>query len=336
MALINCPDCGNETSDQAVACKKCGYPISKFSSIPKEKDKPQSENPRTVENTKTFTEEDYYYQQEFEEIQKSKEVYKGRWNWYAFLFTWIWCFYKGCNSIGIAILLALYLITNSGLRIFGFHGIELLPFWLLLTSIIMGINGTWYLYNLKVKNKKISDLFIMFIAKTIYNKSLKRVLVVGLILIIPVSFLVYYLNQKEDRKRDEWRNELKPLNNKEDKLQTDNSNVCSICNRTFKGKGYEEVSDGVWKECQEPYQCYICSKACGLKHTSKMNNLVNETKNNYDNNSNSYHKGSDGKLYENNACSLCKGTGIEKNTSSMSDEYGRKCPMCDGKGVRNY
>lgn len=322
MALIDCPNCGEQISEDATKCNKCAQL--------------KTDNSNSTKSSNTFVELDYYYQLEFEEIQKSKEKYKGQWNWYAFLFTWIWCFYKGCNSIGIAILSALYLITNSGLRIFGLHGVELLPFWLLLMSIIMGLNGTWYLYNIKVKNKKISDLFIMFIAKTIYNRNLKRVLVIGLILIIPVGFLVYYLNQKEDRKREEWRNELKPLNNKEDKLQTDNSNVCSICNRTFKGKGYEEVSDGVWKECEEPYQCYICSKACGLKHTRKMNNLVNETKNNYDNNSNSYHKGSDGRLYENNACSLCKGTGIEKNTSSMSDEYGRKCPMCDGKGVRNY
>jgi zinc-ribbon domain len=32
MALIRCPDCGNEVSDQAPACPKCGKPIS--SAIP--------------------------------------------------------------------------------------------------------------------------------------------------------------------------------------------------------------------------------------------------------------------------------------------------------------
>lgn len=27
MALIKCPECGNEVSDRAVACPHCGYPM---------------------------------------------------------------------------------------------------------------------------------------------------------------------------------------------------------------------------------------------------------------------------------------------------------------------
>jgi ribosomal protein L7/L12 len=27
MALIKCPECSNEVSDQAIACPKCGYPL---------------------------------------------------------------------------------------------------------------------------------------------------------------------------------------------------------------------------------------------------------------------------------------------------------------------
>ena len=265
-----------------------------------------------------IVEEDYYYQLEFEEIQKSNEKYKGQWNWYSFLFTWIWCFYKGCTSIGITILIILYLAVNSGLNVFGLHGISLLPLWWLVVSIVMGLNGTWYLYNIKVKNKKLSDLFIMFIAKTLYNRNLKKILVAGLILVIPVGFLVHYLNQKEDEK---WRNELNSTAPaKKDKQQSDNNNICEICHRSFKGRGYEEVSDGIWKLCQEPYQCYICSKSCGLKHTREMNGFLN-TKNT---------------LNDNNGCPLCKGTGIEKNNSHLTNEYGRKCPMCNGKGVRSY
>lgn len=35
MALISCPDCGNEVSDQAPACPKCGFPVSeKAASLP--------------------------------------------------------------------------------------------------------------------------------------------------------------------------------------------------------------------------------------------------------------------------------------------------------------
>jgi hypothetical protein len=103
-------------------------------------------------------------------------------------------------------------------------------------------------------------------------------------------------------------------------------NTCSICNRSFTGNGYEEVSDGVWRMCQDPYQCPVCSKACGMKHTREMNKYLNQS-----NNTN------DGRIYESNACSLCKGTGIEKSTApNLTGEYGRVCPMCDGKGVRGY
>lgn len=31
MALIKCPECGNQVSDHAAACPKCGYPIAKSS-----------------------------------------------------------------------------------------------------------------------------------------------------------------------------------------------------------------------------------------------------------------------------------------------------------------
>lgn len=44
MALINCPECGRETSDKAFACPHCGYPIEKLHSeketISSEREKP--------------------------------------------------------------------------------------------------------------------------------------------------------------------------------------------------------------------------------------------------------------------------------------------------------
>jgi hypothetical protein len=113
-------------------------------------------------------------------------------------------------------------------------------------------------------------------------------------------------------------------------------NQCSICGRKFTGNGFEEVSEGVWKPCQEPYQCYICSQECGMKHTAQMNALLNKLGGVGNNNGGGYITGSDGRIYESNVCPLCKGTGIEKNQSSLSDEYGRICPMCGGKGVRSY
>jgi hypothetical protein len=119
-------------------------------------------------------------------------------------------------------------------------------------------------------------------------------------------------------------------------------NECNICGKKFTGRGYEEVSDGVWRLCKYPYQSYICSSWCGKKSTEKMDNAlrnhgINPSIIHDDKSSNgSSYQGSNGRIYENNVCSMCKGTGIEKNNSSFSDEYGRICPICNGKGVRSY
>jgi hypothetical protein len=101
------------------------------------------------------------------------------------------------------------------------------------------------------------------------------------------------------------------------------SHSCSICDREFVGRGYEEVADGIWQPCQEPYQCFICSRSCGLKHTQKMNSLIRSLENQNQSSGNS--------------CGLCKGTGIERGRDIVTGEtVGRICPMCDGKGVITY
>lgn len=43
MALINCPECGCEVSDQATACPSCGYPVAS-GAVPR----PQAPGPRPV------------------------------------------------------------------------------------------------------------------------------------------------------------------------------------------------------------------------------------------------------------------------------------------------
>lgn len=120
--------------------------------------------------------------------------------------------------------------------------------------------------------------------------------------------------------------------------------VCSICGKTFHHRGYQEVSEGFYQILKEG-QGTLCSISCARKATR---NLMNSGGNYYNNSENSsmqdapiqhygeYNEGSDGKIYENNKCGLCNGTGIEKNKSSLSDDYGRVCPMCEGKGVRSY
>ena len=125
------------------------------------------------------------------------------------------------------------------------------------------------------------------------------------------------------------------------------SETCNICNNKFTHNGYTEDLNGNWIMCSDSYQSQICSPSCGRKHSQSLNQIAKEMGVDLESNSSSFkdapinnygegHISGDGKFYENNKCGLCNGTGIEKNRSSLTDEYGRICPMCDGKGVRSY
>jgi hypothetical protein len=81
------------------------------------------------------------------------------------------------------------------------------------------------------------------------------------------------------------------------------------------------------------YKAFI--KAKEIEESEEVNRLEKE-KILFKEQNSSYIEGNDGKIYESTVCTLCKGTGIEENRSSFSDEVGRVCPMCDGKGVRSY
>lgn len=87
---------------------------------------------------------DSYYQNEFRKIIESNETYKGKWNWFAFLFSWIWLFTKGIW--GYALIILGTLILTFGSQIYIFLGLG----W----AIIMGLRGTWLMYNVKIKQKQ--------------------------------------------------------------------------------------------------------------------------------------------------------------------------------------
>lgn len=74
----------------------------------------------------------------------------------------------------------------------------------------------------------------------------------------------------------------------------------------------------------------------GLHDNGNQNNSSYRNNNSYQNNG-GYHMGNDGRVYENNFCSLCMGTGIETGRNIATGELeGRICPMCDGRGIRSY
>jgi hypothetical protein len=155
MALIFCPECGTQVSEMAIACPKCAFPISKINFRYTNTGIGSEQNAESI-NTDIGTIE-YYYEQEFKEIQNLKETYKGRWNWNAFFFTWIWLFLKGCWAIGLVVLFASCFLSfyitvmiderDYELALGAFGGA-------LAVNIILGMRGTWFYYNVKVKNKQ--------------------------------------------------------------------------------------------------------------------------------------------------------------------------------------
>lgn len=171
---------------------------------------------------------------------------------------------------------------------------------------------------------------------------MKKTLTILVIIIISgIGYYFYHINTEEYKARKEldqlgihgadqnrYINASNSSIKEEPKTekQTYTANVCTVCGKKFSGKGYEEVADGVWEQCKEPYQCYICSAFCGRIQTKKMNELVAKTSNK-----------SDGRVYDDDACTLCKGSGLESGKNLATGETeDRICPMCNGKGVKSY
>ena len=67
---------------------------------------------------------------------------------------------------------------------------------------------------------------------------------------------------------------------KKSEEEKQSTTTCSICGREFTGRGYHEVSESVWELCNEPYQCQICSRQCGMKHTKNWEDIEQSIRNN--------------------------------------------------------
>lgn len=91
---------------------------------------------------------DPYYKTEFEKILNSEESYKGKWNWWAFFFNWVWCFTKGLWQFGLLILLPIIVLPY-------FVPLMVSNFYAFGVAIFFGSKGTWFYYTLKIKNKQL-------------------------------------------------------------------------------------------------------------------------------------------------------------------------------------
>lgn len=158
MALIYCPECGTQTSDQALACGKCSYPIAKLNFSQAQNNGTNltnSTNPKSkISDIQGLH---YYYVLEFEQIEKSKERYKGEWNWYAFWFSSLWCLTKGLWGFAVVIVVIAMIVSAtiaSTIYADELAGLIMMLIVSLFFCILMGARGTWFYYNLKVKNKQ--------------------------------------------------------------------------------------------------------------------------------------------------------------------------------------
>jgi hypothetical protein len=121
-----CQECGSETKSNQEICIKCGVRL---------KTSLGAEISLASVNLESLGS---YYQEEFKKIYESNEMYKGKWNWAAFFFTWIWALTKGL-WLPAVIILALC-----------FTGIGAILYW-----FVFGIRGNYMYYSLIVKNKQI-------------------------------------------------------------------------------------------------------------------------------------------------------------------------------------
>jgi hypothetical protein len=89
-----------------------------------------------------------YWVGEFTKIHESKEIYKGKWNSWPFLFGFFWLIWKGAwlyGSIYIILSLIVVRIENE------FFGIVAA----LVLGLYFGFKGNWIYYNVKIKNRQI-------------------------------------------------------------------------------------------------------------------------------------------------------------------------------------
>ena len=82
------------------------------------------------------------YERKFAEFEAGQGAFKPSWNWWAFMFVWMWYLSKGMWAKGLAILFLMAL-----------------TFWLVLPLIILwiycGVFGNWDLYLKEVKGKQL-------------------------------------------------------------------------------------------------------------------------------------------------------------------------------------
>ncbi|HEY5576447.1 MAG TPA: DUF2628 domain-containing protein [Clostridiaceae bacterium] len=154
MSEKKCPLCGGSVD---VDAKECGYCGASLVNEETKQDNAKAQGPNPQEESQGYSNPDpdpkspfsylpVYYQEEFATIDESHGAYKGKWNWAAFFFSWIWGFTKGLWALSL-ISLFLSLLFNR------MHADALN----LALGLIWGVRGNYFYYQLVKHNKQIPD-----------------------------------------------------------------------------------------------------------------------------------------------------------------------------------
>ncbi len=156
-----CRNCGNEINGNADVCTKCGNHPLNGKSFCQSCGSITNENQeicikcgvRLIKKYTTYNSSpnaflDPYYQEEFGKISGSNEKYKGKWNWCAFFFSWIWALTKGLWGLALITLV----IEGTIFAIPGQSSVLNLA-----VAILWGIRGNYFYYNLYTNDKQFPD-----------------------------------------------------------------------------------------------------------------------------------------------------------------------------------
>lgn len=224
---------------------------------------------------------------------------------------------------------------------------------LLKEEILFKKNNFEDLISKKDSNQSDGEKFRNQDKSIIYNdqKSKKNYSVVYIVIFsLFIGFWIWNSKDKHNNYDSNLINDtINSSNDINDSSSINSTTTCKICGRSFSGDGYDKI-DGIWQK-NKNIQTELCSPSCAMKEEKNINEKYDKILEKYGNQSKDnssiqdasiqhygeYHEGSDGRVYENNSCSLCKGTGIESRRNIATGELEQRiCPMCDGRGIRSY
>lgn len=152
MSENKCPSCGGSVEENAKECQYCGASLA-AEGIEQDKAKEQEskEESKSYSNPEPDPKSPFsylppYYQEEFAKIDESHGAYKGKWNWAAFLFFWIWGFTKGLWALSLISLFLTLLFNRMG---WDELNLALMLLW--------GVRGNHFYYQLVKHNRQIPD-----------------------------------------------------------------------------------------------------------------------------------------------------------------------------------